>query len=96
MYDRQTGLGTDQHRAILFVDGRSGAGMTGASVAPADGKTAAAAMPLATSALLIGRGNLSTGAASYYWKGAIDDVRVFPGILDPSQIRRIISERRTG
>ncbi|WP_169577216.1 LamG-like jellyroll fold domain-containing protein [Sporichthya polymorpha] len=41
--------------------------------------------------LLIGR---TVGSPEGFWRGGIDDVRVFPGILDRGQVIRIASERR--
>ena len=46
-----------------------------------------------TNNLWVGAGTTSSAPARP-WPGQIDDVRTFPGVLDASQIRRIIAEHR--
>ncbi|MGQ0632650.1 MAG: LamG domain-containing protein [Sporichthyaceae bacterium] len=84
-YDHQTNLtgGTAKPTLTLWVDGER------------VGTTEVAALSASTKHLLIGRGSTATGTPTQYWPGAIDDVRTFPGVLDPSQIRRIGTEHRT-
>ncbi|MGQ0468158.1 MAG: LamG domain-containing protein [Sporichthyaceae bacterium] len=95
-YDQQTGKGADQHRMVLRVsiDGHTTTGIGYSpedTVAPIERSTG---LPAATGPVLIGRSTTSSGSANWFWKGAIDDVRVFPGVLDASQLRRILAERR--
>lgn len=88
MYNAQTKLANGKHEVRLFVDGRTDDSMT--TAVPA---TSSAGLEKATGPLLIGRGT-NGGGEYHYWKGLIDDVRVFPGVLDQTQVRRIFSERR--
>ncbi|WP_157693117.1 LamG domain-containing protein [Pedococcus dokdonensis] len=71
-----------EKKARLYVDG--------AKV----GETTVTAPPFAaTGALTVGR-SLSSGAPSDLWPGAVDEVRVYNGVLDESQVRTIFAESR--
>ncbi|MGQ0846269.1 MAG: LamG-like jellyroll fold domain-containing protein [Sporichthyaceae bacterium] len=73
---------TSARTITLYVDGVA---------SPAVSVTAAPYQ--ATGAFMLGRATVANEAARL-WLGGIDDVRTYPGVLDPSQVLRISTERR--